>query len=284
MVELGGLMARTRGHRAVRIGLIDGPVAFDHPDLREASLDRLAGRPTDRQAPGVAATNVVAVAHGTAVAGILVARRGSVAPAICPACTLLIRPIFGNDPRSGASPSASTSELASAIHDCLDAGARVLNLSAAIQRPSASGDRELGAALDRAARAGALVVAAAGNQGALGTTPITRHGWVLPVIAYDRRRRPAAYSNLGRSIGSRGLGGPGDGVQSLGTAGAAVDVRGTSAAAAFVTGTAALLWSEFPRIPATVIKAALLHRPNQSRLRLVPPLLSAADAYRTLRN
>jgi hypothetical protein len=32
--------------------------------------------------------------HGTFVTGMLFARRNSVAPAICPNCTLILRPIF----------------------------------------------------------------------------------------------------------------------------------------------------------------------------------------------
>ena len=36
----------------------------------------------------------IACRHGTFVAGILCAKRGLSAPAICPGCTLLLRPIF----------------------------------------------------------------------------------------------------------------------------------------------------------------------------------------------
>ena len=43
------------------------------------------------QQPRITASRL---AHGTYVAGILAARRGSGAPAICPGCTLLVRPIF----------------------------------------------------------------------------------------------------------------------------------------------------------------------------------------------
>jgi hypothetical protein len=59
-------------------------------------------------------------------------------------------------------------------------------------------------------------VAAAGNQGTLGSTAITRHLWVIPVVAYDLQGRPMDQSNLGSSIGRRGLGAPGDRITSLG--------------------------------------------------------------------
>ena len=60
-----------------------------------------------------------------------------------------------------------------------------------------------------AAKRGVLVIVAAGNQGMLGSTAITRHPWALPVVAYDLHGRPTEHSNLGGSIGRRGIGAPG---------------------------------------------------------------------------
>ena len=71
------------------------------------------------------------------------------------------------------------------------------------------------AALDHAMRRGVLVVAAAGNQATVGSTVITRHPWVIPVVAYDADGAPMGQSNFGNSIGRRGLGAPGDRVTSL---------------------------------------------------------------------
>ena len=107
-------------------------------------------------------------------------------------------------------PRASAEELATAIAEVVDAGARIVNLSVALIQPSARGERELQQGLDYAALKGAIVVAAAGNQGTLGSTVITRHPWVVPVVAYDLRGRPMALSNLGGSIGRRGVGAPGE--------------------------------------------------------------------------
>ena len=75
-------------------------------------------------------------------------------------------------------------ELAGAIVDCVDTGARVLNLSAALAEPSSKGHRELEEALDYAASLGAISVAAAGNQGMLGSSAITRHPSVVPAAAW----------------------------------------------------------------------------------------------------
>jgi subtilisin family serine protease len=67
------------------------------------------------------------------------------------------------------------------------------------------------------------------------------------------------HSNLGNSIGRRGLGAPGHGITSLGAEGRPLTLGGTSAATPFVTGTIALLWSELPTATATEMKFAATH-------------------------
>jgi subtilisin family serine protease len=179
-------------------------------------------------------------------------------------------------------PSATPEELAEAIADCTNAGARVLNLSAALVQPSSKGERQLQEALDYAASHEAISVAAAGNQGTLGSSVITRHPSVIPVAACDLRGSPLRESNLGRSIGNRGLMAPGEGVTSLGTNGEPQTLGGTSAAAPFVTGTIALLWSEFPRARASQIRLAVTQTGLARRRAIAPPLLDAWAAYQTL--
>jgi subtilisin family serine protease len=180
-------------------------------------------------------------------------------------------------------PSAKPEELAEAIIDCLDNGARVLNVSAAIAQPSSKSERALGQALDEAARRGVIVVAGRpAIKGTLGSTAITSHPWVLPVAAYDLAGRPLGQSNLGGSIGRRGLGAPGETITSLGTDGNPLTSGGTSAAAPFVTGAIALLWSEFPGVSAGAMKLAVTRTLLVRRSTVVPPLLDAWGAYRSL--
>ena len=155
-------------------------------------------------------------------------------------------------------------------------------MSAATNQPSPSGERIVCEALDRAFRSGVLVIAAAGNQGTLGGSAITRHPWVIPVVACDSRGFPLDYSNLGRSIGTFGLRAPGDGITSLGTDGKPTTMSGTSVATPFVTGAVALLWSIHPRTPASMIRSAL--RGHLSRPTVVPPLLDAWSAHELLSN
>jgi subtilisin family serine protease len=155
----------------------------------------------------------------------------------------------------------------------------VINVSSALVAPVSSGQREVVEALDYALRRGVLVVVAAGNQGTLGSSVITRHPWVIPVVAYDLRGRPMDQSNFGNSIGRRGLGAPGDGITSLGAKGTPLTVGGTSAATPFVTGTIALLWSVFPAATATEIRYAVIQASAPRRPTVVPPLLNAWRAY-----
>jgi subtilisin family serine protease len=279
LVRLTQLMDRTSGRPEVRIGLIDGPVVTNHPELANQHVRAVSGN-------GSAActqTNSTACLHGTFVAGILSAKRGSLAPAICPDCTLLVRPIFAETTAAnGEMPSAMPEELAQAVLDCIDAGARVLNVSAALANPSLQSERVLQEALDQAAKRQVIVIVAAGNQGILGSTAITRHPWVIPVVAFDLQGKPIGHSNLGNSIGRRGLGAPGDQITSLGAQGKALTLTGTSAAAPFVTGTIALLWSEFPAATAAEIRFAVTQAYAQRRTTVVPPLMDALAAYQLL--
>ncbi len=279
LVKLTSLMALSRGRPEVRIGLIDGPVETSHPQLTQGCL---------RDIPGAGSgtcilTQSAACLHGTFVAGILCAKRDSTAPAICPGCTLLIRSIFletagGSDPM----PSATPAELAAAIIECVEAGARVINLSLGVSTPSSRGLNELEDAFDYAVKRGVLVVAAAGNQGAMTSSVITRHPWVISVAACDVGGVPSKDSNLSRSVGRYGLRAPGVGVTSLGPEGQSITLGGSSVAAPFVTGTIALLCSEFPNASAAQIRRAIGYAAVSRRASVVPALLDASAAYRYL--
>jgi subtilisin family serine protease len=276
LVGLSPLMRLTRGSHEVVIGLLDGPVATDHPALAADSFRWFAGSGQCTRASSPACQ------HGTFVAGILAARRGGAAPAICPDCTVLVRPIFAEGDGQQL-PTATPCEVAAAIGECVDAGARVLNLSAGMSQLSTRQEPELHEALDYAARHWALVVAAAGNQGTLGSSAITRHPWVIPVVGYGLEGRPTVHSNLGSTMGKRGLGAPSENVTSLSPHDEPLTQTGTSFAAAFVTGAIGLLWSQFPHATALEIKSAVSGCHGRRRRSVAPPLLDAwgiSDAVR----
>lgn len=272
VIKLTKLLALTRGKSEIKIGLIDGPVVTSHSDLEGANIFEVPGR------HGTCANaNSEACMHGTFVAGILSGKRDSQSPSICPGCTLIVCPIFTEEATQGQIPSASPKELAEAISDCVDAGVRLINLSVALTQLS-KGQRDLEEALDYAAKRGVIIVAAAGNQGTIGSSIITQHPGVVPVVACDLHGRPIEQSNLGNSIGRRGLRAPGDAVTSLGVDGVPIIMGGTSVAAPFVTGAIALIWSKFPDANSAELKFAQIqaHPPRRT---IVPPLLDAWRVY-----
>jgi subtilisin family serine protease len=277
VVNLTKLMQITTGAPDLLVGLIDGPVALDHPDLAGARL-----RPLFTPA-ACSLKQSDACAHGTFVAGILSARRGSAAPAICPGCTILVRPVFAERTVGAREALASTpAELATAMADCITAGARVLNLSLALEASNSHGNRALEGVLDFAARRGVVVVAAAGNEHTTGSSCITRHSWVIPVAGCDRQGRPLRNANVTHSLGRQGLLAPGEKITSLDAEGGTITQAGTSAAATFVTGTIALLWSTVPDATAWEVKLAVSQAGVTRRRSVTPPLLDGWDAYQAL--
>lgn len=89
-------------------------------------------------------------------------------------------------------------------------------------------------------------------------------------------------SNLGSSIGRRGLRAPGDSITSLGSEGQLLTLGGTSVAVPFVTGAIALIWSEFPAATASEVKLAITQSYGRRQAAVTPPLLDAWAAYEVL--
>lgn len=276
VVGLRPLMARTEGRAEITVSVIDGPAWLEHPAFSGQRI-----RHIESVLPAACRQlDSLACVHGTLVMGMLAAKRGSGALALCPGCSFIMRPIFPEDiPSKDLMPISTPRDLAAAIADSVSAGANVINLSASLAEPSSQVDRHLEDVLDYAAQRGVLVVAAAGNQGTVGSSAITRHPWVIPVASCDLNGRPTNESNLGTSIGQRGLAAPGENITSIASDGKSGKFSGTSAATPFVTGTIALLWSEFPRATATQIKLAVTRSGNGGRRTIVPPLLNAHAAY-----
>jgi subtilisin family serine protease len=196
---------------------------------------------------------------------------------------LLIRPVFAEATSEALeSPGAEPEDLAAAILACIEAGARVINLSLALMQTSPQAGLALLQALDLAARRGVIIVAAAGNQGAVGGTIITAHPWTVPVGACDFRGLPLNRSNIGHSIGRRGVLAPGDQITSLGSEGEPLTLGGTSAAAPLVTGAIALIWSLIPGASGAELRLAIQQAHLRSRATVTPPLLNAWAAYQVL--
>jgi subtilisin family serine protease len=163
--------------------------------------------------------------------------------------------------------------------ELVSAGALIINVSAALVNSSGIRNRHIEAALDHAANHGVLVIAASGNRAIIAGTALTRHPWVIPVVACGQSGVPAGYSDLSRSAACRGVRAPGDGIVSLAAGGMTTSISGTSVAASLVTGAAALVWSLHPSAGPTMVRAAIDGSGTTRRSSLVPPLLDAWKAH-----
>src|SRR5215204_853043 len=138
--RLHPLMGISSGSPHVSIGLIDGPIDFSHPALQGSKIRTVKAS----QFSECKNAGSIACVHGTFTAGILCAKRGLSAPAICPDCEIILNPIF----REGINdnnkinndnillPGATSEELANAIIETIDAGAKIINLSLGLSTSS----------------------------------------------------------------------------------------------------------------------------------------------------
>lgn len=277
LIQLDKLMAVATGGAEVPIALLDTPVATDHSGLIDAQLESV-----NTSGDSVTLSNQLC-RHGTFIAGVLVGSRNSNTPGICPDCPLLIRPVFNEGDSYAEVQTPALDELAFAITDSLNAGARILNISVGIGRTSLQEHQGLKSALAQINSKGGVAVMASGNQGAMGASTVLTNAAVLPVAACDVTGKPVMYSNLGCSIGRRGVLAPGCGVTGPDSCGTTMTMTGTSAATPLVTGTIALLWSLFPGASASEIKYAVTIGEGRRRTAVVPPLLNALTALHALR-
>jgi subtilisin family serine protease len=288
-VKLRSLMDISTGKPEIVIGLIDGPIDYNHNAFESANVTTVK----NSQYAACRSANSIACMHGTFIAGMLCARRGLSAPAICPDCKLLLYPIFSEGKKEDLNtnksanlliPSSSPKELSNAIIETVDAGAKIINISAGLSTSSLVAYSELEDAYDYAMRKGVIVVAAAGNQGNIGGyLSIISHQWVIPVTACDEHGRLDPLSNFGPSIGRRGVMAPGINITSTFPNVGYTKMSGTSFAAPFVTGAIALLWSI---IYSKATAAEIIHSITgtvQHRA-IIPPLLDAYRAYEDLKN
>ncbi len=273
--HLAGLAGMTQGRPDLKVAIIDGPVDSSHPELREAAITQLGAA-----AAGCRVTPSLACRHGTFVAGILVAARSSRAPALCPGCSLLVRPIFCEALVFGQCPVVTEDDLAAALMEVIDAGARIVNLSMGLTRAGGARSRRLRQVYDHARASGVLLVGASGNQSLRRVNPLFAHPWLIPVAAADRQGRIDRHSNLGDFVSRQGLLAPGVEVRSLLAGGGYRRMSGSSFATAFVTGALALLWSLYPRASAEQLRRAIL-RPDTARAG-GPPLLDGEAGRRAL--
>jgi subtilisin family serine protease len=232
---LQSLMRSSSGHPDVVVGIIDGPIDLNHPAFQLSNIKTVR----DSQFNACKNASSIACLHGTFVAGILCAKRGLSAPAICPNCKIVLNPIF----KEVNNTNKKDVMFPSAIIETVDAGTQVINLSLGLSSSLLTTYDKLQQSYDYALQKGVIIVAAAGNQGNIGNISLIKHEWLIPVAACDENGKLDSMSNFGPSIGNRGLMAPGVNIMSTYPGGQYSRMSGSSFAAPFVTGGIALLRS-----------------------------------------
>lgn len=244
--------AGARGDPRVRIAVLDGPVDVAHPCFSGARLEFPQGQPqVDARS--------AAARHGTHVASIIFGQPGSSVAGMAPGCTGLIIPIFSSQ---GEGVACSQLDLARAILLALEHGAHIINISGGQLMAGDQADGFLRDALASCEAAGALVVAAAGNDGCACVHMPAAIPTVLAVGAADGAGMPLEFSNWGAPYRGSGLLAPGKDVVGAVPGGGTASRSGSSYAAPFVSATAGLLVSEqvlrgLPANPLAVREALL---------------------------
>ncbi len=266
LVNLEKLFRLTEGSPDVRVGIIDGPVAFLDSNVaiaRHASTMCVVSSSS-------------ACKHGTFVANQLIAERSAVVPGIAPKCTYELIPLFQES--TDLEVNATPDMLAEAIFQCSRNGANVINISSGIISSSAP-NKNLLAALNEAQRKMIVIISAIGNQRGYARSELTNHPWVIPVSACDISGRPTQFSNFSLASARQGVLAPGVDIEGYSSNTKVIKLTGTSFAVPFVTGAVALLKSLFPDATGAELRAALL---SKKRSTIIPPILDAYSAYKEL--
>jgi subtilisin family serine protease len=214
----------------VLVAVIDSGIDASHPDLAGAVVRSFEPAAGDR-APH---------AHGTGMAGAIAARRNVLSAA--PRVGVLAVRAF--DPRSGGE--GTTFNIIRGIDWAVENGARIVNMSFA-----GPADPRLSDVLDRAAKRGVVLIAAAGNAGP-NSPPLypAADRNVIAVTATDIDDRLYTGANRGNHIA---VAAPGVEILVPAPGGNYQFTTGTSVAAAHVSGVAALLMERNPKLkPADV--------------------------------
>jgi cyanobactin maturation PatA/PatG family protease len=243
-----------RGSKDVLIAVIDGPTDLSHPCFQGAQL-------REGCAPAVGSLCDKARTHGTQVASILFGQPNSLMPGLVPECPGLLFPIMYPYAEAGDSVGCGETELAAGILRSVEQGARIINVSGGRRSESAAANAHLRQALEHSNRSGAVIVAAAGNDGCACVAIPGALSGVLAVGAMDDEGAPARFSNWGSAYMHQGLLAPGVDVPAAVPGGGVGACNGTSFATAIVTGVIAMLvsvaWRERRFTPSEVRHALL---------------------------
>lgn len=213
----------------ITVGLVDTPVNVGHAALADVDIDAFPVIAEGR-APGSAV-------HGTAIAILLGGRRDTRTPGLLVGARILAAEAFHRG--AGGQDAADAFDVARAVDRLVARGASVINLSFAGPRNALLGE-VVRAAID----AGAILVAAAGNEGAR-AEPLypAAHDGVVAVTAIDGSGRVYRQANAGDHID---FAAPGVRLWTAASVSGGRYRSGTSFAAPFVTAALAIARARAP--------------------------------------
>ncbi len=235
---LKDLWAETLGDPCICIAVLDGPVDQSHPSLAGANLTRIEALVSNVSPRGPA------LQHGTHVASVIFGQHDGSIKGIAPRCRGLIVPVFSNNSRGdGSLMPCSQLDLARAIHQAVQGGAHIINISGGEFAPSGMAHPFLTNAVQYCVARGVLIVAAVGNEGCdclhiPGALPS-----VLAVGAMNSQELPLGFSNWGEKYQTQGILAPGENIPGASPSGGITANSGTSYATPIVSGVAVLLLS-----------------------------------------
>ena len=260
--------AAAAGYAGIRVAIIDGPADFSHPCFRTGDISH-----AHPQRQGSAQRDE----HGTHVASIIAAQPDCGLTGIAPRCSTRIYPVYEEGPDGALLPCAQA-DVARAINVALRDGADIINISSGQFSPTGTAERFLADAVRRCTEAGALIVAAAGNDGCKCLHVPAALDGVLAVGACDLDGRPLAFSNFGDGYLANGLLAPGRDVPGAAPGGGVVRRSGTSYAAPIISGVVAL----FLALMRQEGHSADPHAVRKALLATAAPCAAAPDAAQCL--
>jgi subtilisin family serine protease len=267
--DIGAALAweTTTGAPTTTVAIVDSGVDFTHPDLRNNqwanSRERDNNRDEDRNGftddlygwDWIANDNSVhdEQGHGTAIAGIIAAQgnnRIGITGVMWKAALMSLR-VLDN---TGTGDVADAVE---AIDYAVEHGAQVITCSWGTEQESAA----LRDAIERAGRAGVVVVSSAGNSGRdIESEPYYPASYSLPnqivVAATDKFDLLASWSNYGNSHIT--IAAPGTDILTTRIGGGYTIVTGTSASTPLVTGVVGLIKTQRWWLSAAGTRAAIM--------------------------
>lgn len=230
----------TTGSEEIVVAIIDDGIDAKHEDLQSQILstyDRLTK----------SHTWIPKGEHGTHVAGIIAStlNNGLGGVGVAPNVRLLPINIFNGD-------EAYISDLIGAINYAIEQDVQIISISLA----GGSRSELLNQAIQRAYRAGILIIAASGNDGRSYVNYPASYQNVISVGATDEKDRIASYSNYNAFVD---ISAPGSRIYSTLPNNRYGFMTGTSMATPVVSGVAALIWSSNPLFTNKEVEKILLN-------------------------